>query len=232
MKSRRDFYLFLNFTLSLVLAWVSINGARIHGHITALAGVAGAAQTGVLSGPGLVLTHGSVGAGVGVAAGELLDTLESRVAGGALTSEALGVVDAGAAVVARVGGALVHVDLAAVSREPGRAEALGPVVDSHTEATVLADALGAGHVLALVLGAGSDRSRLLGRVTLKALALTRQGLEEIDGTGGTGSKTGLRVGSGGALGAALVIRLCPRLECEVLVVTFHASLKDKKSEYE
>ena len=67
----------------------------------------------------------------------------------------MGKVNALSPVVAGVGGALIDVDLAPGPGESGGAEALGHVVDSDAEAAVGAEALGADHVLALVLGGGA-----------------------------------------------------------------------------
>ena len=99
------------------------------------------------------------------------------------------------------------------------------MVDRDTETPVFTDSLGAGHVLALVLGAGSNAGRLFRGVALKALALTRQRLEEIDRAGCAGGKTSFGVGPGHAFGAALVLDLGPGLEGVEVIVALDAGLE-------
>lgn len=107
----------------------------------------------------------------------------------------MGQIDAFAVVEARVAGALVDVDFTPRAREAGRAEALWAVVDGDAEASVFAGALGAKHVLALVLGRGARAERLLSRVALEALALARERLEKVDGAGRARGEAGVGVGT-------------------------------------
>ena len=73
---------------AVVLAGVPAGGpdARVHGEVAVLAGVAGAAEAGVVAGAGLVLAHGALRAGVGGARGLFDHALEAGEAGRALAS--------------------------------------------------------------------------------------------------------------------------------------------------
>ena len=55
-----------------------------------------------------------------------------------------------ASIHARIAGTFIDINLTSGTREASRAEALGPVVDSHAEATVVTDTFWADHILTFI----------------------------------------------------------------------------------
>lgn len=156
------------------------------------AGVPGPAEAGVIVQAGLVLAHGPLRTRVVGAVGSLLLTVDAGVAVGALASVALRQVDAGCAVVARLGRALVIVDLAASPGEAGRAVAMHVVSHRHAETAVLADTFGALDGFARLADhrARSVRTHVGGTLDASGRALLR--LEKV--TRALGARRETRVG--------------------------------------
>lgn len=163
--------------------------------ITVHSSVSRSAETSVVVDSRLVLAHGPLGAGVVAAVGLFLLAVETGVALRALAAVALRQVEAGAAVVARLGGALVDVNFAAATRESSRAEALNVVAHGHTEAAVLAGVFGASRQRAFLSAGGSGALGLHVGRALEAAHLASLGLVEVAWAGGAWSKTGVGVGA-------------------------------------
>jgi hypothetical protein len=104
-----------------------IFGARIQGAAAVGPGVARPAETSELTLSRLVLTHGAVVTGGGVATRLFVLTLEAGIAWRAGAEVALLLIATRSAIVARLGGAVVDVDFAKASAESGRTVAIGHV---------------------------------------------------------------------------------------------------------
>lgn len=113
----------------------------------------------------------------------------------ALAAVALRQVEAGAAVVARLGGTLVNVDLATASGESSRTEALNVVTHGHTKATVLAGVFGASRQRAFLSAGRSDALGLHVGWAFETAHLASLGLVEVAWAGGARSQTGVGVGA-------------------------------------
>lgn len=76
-------------TSGAIRARISINGARINGHITILTGIAAAAEASMIPETGLILTHGTSGTSVLLTVTDLLLTIDARIAGRTFTDVSL-----------------------------------------------------------------------------------------------------------------------------------------------
>lgn len=186
-----------------------LNGT--HGDVTVDTGIAGSAQACVVVVARLVLAHCTLGASVVVAVGLLLLAIDAGVANRALASVALRQVEASGAVVARLRGALVDVDLAASAGESSWTDALDPVAHWHAEAAVLAYLVGALHHLALLTSNGARAISEGVRRTLDASGRAVLRLIEVLGTLGARGEPGAGVHAWRALGLTAILARCGRL---------------------
>ncbi len=116
----------------------------------------------------------------------------------------MGKIHTRSAIVARVGRALIHIDLTSFSGEASRAEALGPVVDCQAKTTMLTSAFRTVNIPTFILGGSSNSFGLLSGVTLKAFTLSSQRLEEVLGARCAWSKSSVGIHSRRAALSALV----------------------------
>lgn len=188
-------------TAGSVSARIAIGRAWIDGHVTLVSSIAAAAQTCYVLESRLVLAHGSSGAGIVSTVTGLLLAIDAGISWLAIAPVALGQILALAAVVARLGSALVNVLFATPSGESSRAEALNVMAHGYAQSTVMAGSLSANYSFALftALGAGCVSSHVAG--TFVATLRSCRSLVVVQGTRRAGCQARCRICSRSTLGA-------------------------------
>lgn len=189
----------------VILAWVSIGGARVDRDVTINSRVATAAETGVVLVSRFVLAHGTSGAGVALAIGLLLLTIHARVSQGTLAPVALRQVRARSTVITGRRSALINVDLTATAREASGTEALHIVSNGNAESSVLTGVLLAGDRFAFLTSSSASVVSLHVCGALHARVHSWGVLEEVQWARRAGSESGGRVHSRWALVAAMAL---------------------------
>ena len=138
--------------MGVIGTWVAILRARVQCDVAGEASVTRAAKALVRIPARVVLTHGAVWAGFFHTFGLLFLALQAAVAARAVAAIPLRKVNTGTAVVARLRGTLVHVNLTKSASKTSRAVTLYLVLPRQTHSSILAGAFRAGDGLTVALG--------------------------------------------------------------------------------
>lgn len=137
--------------MSVIGTWVAILCARVQCDVAGETSVPRAAKALIRIPARVVLTHGTIRAGLFHTFGLLFLTLQAAIAVRAVAAVPLRQVNTGAAIVARFRSALVHVNLTEPAGETCRAVALYLVLPCQTHSSILTGAVRAGDGLTVAL---------------------------------------------------------------------------------